>query len=75
MKHRHALFVTALLALSTPIINAQQAKPEPAKTQEEKAKPAPTQHIAKAGPFKIEVELDALFASPADKEHKISLTP
>ena len=75
MKNRHALSVTALLALSTPIINAQQAKPEPAQPQEEKAKPAPTQHLAKAGPFKIEVELDALFASPADKEHKISLTP
>ncbi len=75
MKHRHALSVTALLALSVPIINAQQAKPDPAKPKEENKKPAPTQHIAKPGPFKIEVELDALFASPSENEHKISLTP
>ncbi len=74
MKHRHALFVTALLALSTTLNHAQEAKPEP-KAKEEKKKPAPTEHVAKAGPFKIEVELDALFSSPSDKEHKISLTP
>ncbi|MCP4846623.1 MAG: hypothetical protein GY899_01580 [Verrucomicrobiaceae bacterium] len=74
MKHRHALFVTALFALSTPLIHAQQPKPDP-KAQEEKKKPAPREHTAKPGPFKIEVELDALFSSPADKQHKISLTP
>ena len=74
MKHRHALFVTALLALSTTLIHAQQAKPEP-KAQEENKKPAATEHVAKTGNFKIEVELDALFSSPAGKAHKMSLSP
>ena len=72
MKHRHALFVTALLALSTILNHAQEAKPKPP-AKDEKKEPSPGNHVAKSAPFKIEVELDALFTS--GREYKLSLTP
>jgi len=74
MKHRHALFVTALLALSTTVNHAQEAKPKP-EGKEEKKDPVPGKHIAKSAPFKIEVELDALFTAPSAQEHQIRLAP
>ena len=72
MKHRHALYVTALLALSTTLHHAQETKPKP-KAPDEKKEAVPSEHVAKSGAFKIEVELDALFTSGS--EHKLSLTP
>lgn len=72
MKHRHVLFVTALLALSTTVNHAQEAKPEP-KAPGAKKKPVPREHVAKSAPFKIQVELDALFTS--GREYKLSITP
>jgi HlyD family secretion protein len=72
MKHRHALFVTALLALSPTLNIAQEVKPKP-KAPVEKKEPVPGNHVAKSAPFKIEVELDALFTS--GREYKISLIP
>ena len=73
MKHRRALSAAALLALSTLPAIAQEAKPDPKKEAAKPAAPSPKEHIAKAGPFEITVELDALFT--ARKQHTVSLTP
>jgi HlyD family secretion protein len=73
MKHRRALSAAALLALSTLPANAQEAKADPKKAAAKPAAPSPTEHVAKAGPFEISVELDALFT--ARKQHRVSLTP
>ncbi len=69
MKLRRALTAAALLALPPYHALAQAAGAE----EKPKPTPAPTEHVAKAAPFEIAVELDALFV--ADKEHRISLAP
>jgi len=69
MNKRRALSAAALLALSSLPTLALEAKPEEAK----KTPPAPSEHVVKAAPFKIEIELDALLV--AKKEHQISLAP
>ena len=74
MKHRRALSAAALLALSTVPTFAQESKPS---GEAEKEKPAAEEavgeHVAKAGPFEIKIELDAVFT--AGREHRISLAP
>ncbi|MBO62748.1 MAG: hypothetical protein CMG33_04400, partial [Candidatus Marinimicrobia bacterium] len=54
---------------------AEDQKPNPGTNNDskEQSKPAPSEHIAKSGPFHIKVELNAFFS--AEKEHQISLSP
>ena len=54
---------------------AEDQKPNPVTNNDskEQSKPAPSEHIAKSGPFHIKVELNAFFS--AEKEHQISLSP
>lgn len=77
MIYRRALSAAALLALSSILTLPLEANPEEGEKEPPKpaepAAPAPTEHVAKAAPFKIELELDALLV--ANKEHRISLAP
>lgn len=72
MKHRPALSAAALI-LALPALSTGYS--QEAKKDDKKAPPKPPakEHTAKAAPFKITVELDALFT--AAKEHQIRLTP
>jgi len=66
-------FISLTIILGHVFAEDQKPNPEAGNDAKNQSKPAPSDHTAKAGPFRIKVELDASFT--AEKEHQISLSP
>ncbi|MED6299934.1 MAG: hypothetical protein VX860_07565 [Verrucomicrobiota bacterium] len=68
-----ASLISLTIILGHVFAEDQKPNPETNNNSKEQSKPAPSEHIAKSGPFDIKVELDAFFS--AEKEQQISLSP